>query len=71
MKRITNENYQEDLFELQKTRKVKVDKHIEIGYSQANYNDDLWSKVKAIEDIEEEIGIDLITLNKLRKADKI
>jgi len=52
MSRLTKENYQEDLFELQKTRKVKVGEYIEIGYSQANYNDDLWNKVKAIEDFE-------------------
>ena len=44
--------------------KVKIDEYISKGYSQANYNDDLWNKEKEIEDIEEELGIDLITFHK-------
>lgn len=63
MNRLTKENYREDLFELQATKKIKVDEYIKIGYySQVNYNDDLWNKVKAIEDIGEKLGIDLIIL---------
>ena len=56
MNRLTKNNYEDDLFELQKTRKVKVDEYSEIGYSQYNYNNDLWNKVKVIEDIEEKLG---------------
>lgn len=67
MERLTKNNYEDDLFELQKTRKVKVDEYSEIGYSQYNYNNDLWNKVKAIEDIEEELGINLTTLFKALK----
>ncbi len=67
MNRLTKDNYQDDLFKLQKTRKVKVDEYSEIGYSQYNYNNDLWNKVKSIEDIEEELGVDITTLFKALK----
>lgn len=60
-KRLTKDNYQDDCFRLQDTVRRKLD-FGSVGYCQGNYNDDLWNKVKQIEDIEEELGcpIDII-----------
>ena len=44
---------------------VLTDAQLEAAYQQCV------DKLGQLEDIEEELGIDLITLNKLRKADKI
>jgi len=59
MTRLTKNNYEDDLFELQATKKIKV---------QAQYNDYLWKAVKEKEDLEEELGIDLITKDKIEQS---
>lgn len=51
----------------------RLTKKYDDGSYEFNYLDpaSYMQKLSQLEDIEEELGIDLITLNKLRKADKI
>ncbi len=64
MKRLTKDNYTDDLFEKQKEL-IKIDEYHEIHYSQANYNEDLWNAVKEKEDLQEELGFDLGKLQEI------
>lgn len=66
MKRLTKDNYSDDCFRIQNELN-QLPEYKSNHYSQSQYNADLWNKVKAIEDIEEELGIDLITLYKALK----
>lgn len=66
MNRLTKNNYADDGFTLQ-TELNELPEYKSNHYTQAQYDVDLWNKVKAIEDIEEEIGLDLITLFKASK----
>lgn len=65
--RLTNKNYDNDVLEIQKTRKVVRPDGGLGNYSQWDYNNDLWNYVKVREDIEEELGIELLTLFKALK----
>lgn len=56
--RLTNKSYDNDVLEIQKTRKVVRPDGGLGNYSQWDYNNDLWNYVKVGEDIEEELGID-------------
>ena len=66
MKRLTKDNYTDDVFEKQKEL-IQVDKHTRVNYSQANYNDDLWKAVKEKEDLEEQLGCPLEVVFKALK----
>lgn len=59
MKRLTKYNYCDDTLYLDTKEQIVA------------FNHSLYKKLKTYEDIEEELGIDLITLNKLRSANKI
>lgn len=59
MNRLTKYNYFDDTLYLDTREQIR------------EFNHSLYKKLKTYEDIEEELGIDLITLNKLRKADTI
>lgn len=63
MKRLTKNNYVDDSFRLQNELN-QLPEYKSNHYTQSQYNVDLWNKVKEIEDIEKELGIDLITLFK-------
>lgn len=63
MKRLTKDNYVDDCFRLQNEIN-QLPEYKSNHYTQSQYDVDLWHKVKSIEDIEEELGIDLIILFK-------
>lgn len=66
MERLTKNNYADDCFALQNERN-QLPEYKSNHYTASQYYVDLWNKVKSIEDIEEELGIDLITLFKASK----
>lgn len=64
--RLTEKDYISDLSDYTKVRYTCFDGS-SIKCDQLDYNNELWNYVKAREDIEEELGIDLITLFKALK----
>ena len=56
--RLTNDNYENDVLSLK-------------NKTQAKYNEDLWQYAKVREDIEEELGIDLIVFLKMTLGTKV
>ena len=66
MKRLTKDNYSDDCLRIQNERN-QLPEYKTNHYSQGQYNADLWNKVKATEDIEDKLGINLEILQKAKK----